>query len=189
MGKETLPKVSFSLSPATSSRPDPSATQTPSQSFPHPGVVAAATTATATATFPSGEDSDDEAKCDAAKPELITVFDASQTLAAPEDARPAIIPPIPNTKMKKVLPVPESEEDYDTWKFREDVKELPEHRGLEEFKQVRVEDFPVAYLAGYGWSKGQVIGRNKMLQDPKAFEYTGRHGTQGLGYQKPKKGA
>lgn len=166
MAEEPARKISFSISSLPSSRHNPL--------VPRGGADG------------SVDDPSGEAENGPAIPEFVTSFGASLTLVASEGVKP-IIPPMLDTKMKKVIPFPESEVDYDTWKFREDMKGLPEHHGLEEFKQMPVEDFPSAYLAGYGWSKGQVIGRNKMLQDPKVIEYSRRDGTQGLGYNKHKR--
>ncbi|RRT57598.1 hypothetical protein B296_00047160 [Ensete ventricosum] len=161
MEKETTGKISFTLSSA-SSRPNPSAVQVPSQPFPYRGAVTAAT----------GGDPGDEGEDGVAKPQFISVFDASQSLAASHDTRSVIIPPVPDAKTKCPLPVPAPDDDYMRWKFREDMKDLPQDRGLDEFKDIRVEDFPFAYLAGYGWSEGQVIGRNKMLAVPKVRSFT-----------------
>ncbi|CAL9087083.1 unnamed protein product [Musa textilis] len=172
MEKETTAKISFTLS-SSSSRPNPSAAQIPSQPFPYRGAA-------------TGGDPGDEGEDGVAKPQFISVFDAAQTLAASHDARSVIIPPVPDAKAKCPLPVPAPDDDYMRWKFREDMKDLPQDRGLDEFKDIRVEDFPFAYLAGYGWSEGQVIGRNKMLADPKVVEHKRRYGTEGLGYHKSK---
>ncbi|RWW87843.1 hypothetical protein BHE74_00003311 [Ensete ventricosum] len=161
MEKETTGKISFTLS-SSSSRPNPSAVQVPSQPFPYRGAVTAAT----------GGDPGDEGEDGVAKPQFISVFDASQSLAASHDTRSVIIPPVPDAKTKCPLPVPAPDDDYMRWKFREDMKDLPQDRGLDEFKDIRVEDFPFAYLAGYGWSEGQVIGRNKMLAVPKVRSFT-----------------
>ncbi|WOL10628.1 protein MOS2-like [Canna indica] len=67
-------------------------------------------------------------------------------------------------------------------RFREDLKDLPEDRGMEEFNDIKVEDFAAAMLAGYGWTQGQVIGRNKKLADTKVFEHKRMAGSEGLGY-------
>uniref|UniRef100_A0A0E0KBE3 G-patch domain-containing protein n=1 Tax=Oryza punctata TaxID=4537 RepID=A0A0E0KBE3_ORYPU len=66
-------------------------------------------------------------------------------------------------------------------RYKEDMASLPDHRGLDEFREVPVEGFGAALLAGYGWSEGKGIGRNNK-GDTKVVEYDRRAGTQGLGY-------
>lgn len=66
-------------------------------------------------------------------------------------------------------------------RYKEDMASLPDHRGLDEFRDVPVEGFGAALLAGYGWSEGKGIGRNNK-GDTKVVEYDRRAGTQGLGY-------
>ncbi|KAF3786831.1 MOS2 protein [Nymphaea thermarum] len=45
-------------------------------------------------------------------------------------------------------------------KYKEDVVNLPDEDGPEEYKDVPVESFALAVLSSYGWSKGKGIGRN-----------------------------
>lgn len=74
------------------------------------------------------------------------------------------------------------DDDFMHRRYREDVKDLPEDRGMEEFKDINVEDFGAAVLAGYGWTQGQAVGRNKNLVDTKVFEYKRKGGSEGIGY-------
>lgn len=69
-------------------------------------------------------------------------------------------------------------------RFREDMQILPDHREMEEFKDIKIEDFGKALLAGYGWKEGQGIGRNAK-EDVKVFEFVRRPGTQGFGFVAP----
>ncbi|XP_077248299.1 D111/G-patch domain-containing protein [Tasmannia lanceolata] len=66
-------------------------------------------------------------------------------------------------------------------RFREDLKNLPEDRGFDEFVDMPVEKFAAAYLAGYGWSEGKGIGRNAK-EDVKVVQYVRRAGKEGLGF-------
>ncbi|MED6187267.1 hypothetical protein PIB30_074810, partial [Stylosanthes scabra] len=66
-------------------------------------------------------------------------------------------------------------------KFKDDLKRLPDHEGLEEFNDVPVEGFGKALLAGYGWSEGMGIGRNSK-EDVKVVEYKKRTAKEGLGF-------
>ncbi|RYQ88230.1 hypothetical protein Ahy_B09g095546 isoform B [Arachis hypogaea] len=66
-------------------------------------------------------------------------------------------------------------------KFKDDLKRLPDHQGLEEFNDVPVEGFGKALLAGYGWSEGMGIGRNAK-EDVKIVEYKRRTAKEGLGF-------
>ncbi|MED6207495.1 hypothetical protein PIB30_036364 [Stylosanthes scabra] len=66
-------------------------------------------------------------------------------------------------------------------KFKDDLKRLPDHQGLEEFDDVPVEGFGKALLAGYGWSEGMGIGRNAK-EDVKVVEYKKRTAKEGLGF-------
>lgn len=77
--------------------------------------------------------------------------------------------------------VPAEQEDLTLKRFHEDMRNLPEDRGMDEFKDVPVEGFGAAILAGYGWSEGKGIGRNNK-GDTKVVQYDRRAGTQGLGY-------
>ncbi|OVA19952.1 G-patch domain [Macleaya cordata] len=67
-------------------------------------------------------------------------------------------------------------------KFKEDMKNLPEDRGFDEFIDCPVEGFGKALLAGYGWKEGQGIGRNAK-EDVKVVQYVRRAGREGLGYE------
>ncbi|XP_065862333.1 protein MOS2-like [Euphorbia lathyris] len=66
-------------------------------------------------------------------------------------------------------------------KLRYDLQRLPEDRGFEEFKDVPVEGFGAALLAGYGWYEGRGIGKNAK-GDVKVKEYHKRTGGEGLGF-------
>ncbi|KAL6645904.1 hypothetical protein ACP70R_017512 [Stipagrostis hirtigluma subsp. patula] len=67
-------------------------------------------------------------------------------------------------------------------RYKEDVAALPDHRGMDEFREVPVEGFGAALLAGCGWSEGKGIGRNNKVGDTKVVQYDRRVGTHGLGY-------
>ncbi|CAL0310197.1 unnamed protein product [Lupinus luteus] len=66
-------------------------------------------------------------------------------------------------------------------KFKDDLKSLPEDQGFEEFKDVPVEGFGAALLAGYGWTEGMGIGKNAK-EDVKIVQYDRRAGKEGLGF-------
>lgn len=66
-------------------------------------------------------------------------------------------------------------------KFKDDMKRLPDHRGFEEFKDVPVEGFGAALLAGYGWREGMGIGKNAK-EDVKVVQYERRTAKEGLGF-------
>ncbi|KAF7813083.1 protein MOS2 [Senna tora] len=66
-------------------------------------------------------------------------------------------------------------------KFKDDMKRLPDDQGFDEFKDVSVEGFGAALLAGYGWREGMGIGRNSKA-DVKIVQYERRVGKQGLGF-------
>ncbi|KAL5209954.1 hypothetical protein ABZP36_005577 [Zizania latifolia] len=88
------------------------------------------------------------------------------------------------TETDKTLPPPAADVpsgDLMLRRYKEDMATLPDHRGLDEFREVPVEGFGAALLAGYGWSEGKGIGRNNK-GDTKVVEYDRRAGTQGLGY-------
>ncbi|KAJ6839158.1 protein MOS2 [Iris pallida] len=76
---------------------------------------------------------------------------------------------------------PETEKDLALRRFREDMKTLPDDRGMDEFVDVPIESFAAAVLAGYGWSEGKGIGRNAK-GDTKPVQYDRRAGTEGLGF-------
>ncbi|XP_028753332.1 protein MOS2 [Neltuma alba] len=66
-------------------------------------------------------------------------------------------------------------------KFKDDMERLPDHRGFEEFKDVAVEGFGAALLAGYGWREGMGIGKNAK-EDVKVVQYERRTAKEGLGF-------
>ncbi|KAJ8750291.1 hypothetical protein K2173_014206 [Erythroxylum novogranatense] len=66
-------------------------------------------------------------------------------------------------------------------KLKYDLKRLPEDQGMEEFKDVPVEDFAATLLAGYGWHEGMGIGRNAK-GDVKVKEYRKHTDKEGLGF-------
>ncbi|KAF5175191.1 Mos2 [Thalictrum thalictroides] len=66
-------------------------------------------------------------------------------------------------------------------KFREDIKKLPDDKGLDEFRDIPIEGFGKALLSGYGWHEGKGIGKNAK-QDVKVVQYEGRIGRAGLGF-------
>ncbi|OIV92461.1 hypothetical protein TanjilG_02224 [Lupinus angustifolius] len=66
-------------------------------------------------------------------------------------------------------------------KFKDDLKSLPEDQGFEEFKDVPVEGFGAALLAGYGWTEGMGIGKNAK-EDVKIVQFDRRAGKEGLGF-------
>lgn len=66
-------------------------------------------------------------------------------------------------------------------KFKDDMKRLPEDQGFEEFKDVPVEGFGAALLAGYGWREGMGIGKNAK-EDVKTVQYERRTAKEGLGF-------
>ncbi|KAI3843951.1 hypothetical protein MKX03_035784 [Papaver bracteatum] len=67
-------------------------------------------------------------------------------------------------------------------KFKEDMEKLPEDRGIDEFIDCPVEGYGEALLAGYGWKKGQGIGKNAK-EDVQVVQYAKRAGREGLGYE------
>ncbi|XP_027360571.1 protein MOS2 isoform X2 [Abrus precatorius] len=66
-------------------------------------------------------------------------------------------------------------------KFKDDLHTLPEDQEMDEFKDVPVEGFSAALLAGYGWTKGMGIGKNAK-EDVKVIEIKRRTGKEGLGF-------
>ncbi|KAF9601764.1 hypothetical protein IFM89_022878 [Coptis chinensis] len=70
-------------------------------------------------------------------------------------------------------------------KFKEDMKNLPDDRGMDEFEDVPVEGFGVAILKGYGWKEGQGIGKNAK-EDVQVVQYVRRGNKEGLGFQPDK---
>ncbi|XP_066323421.1 protein MOS2-like [Miscanthus floridulus] len=81
-------------------------------------------------------------------------------------------------------------------RFKQDIAALSDHRDTEEYPKFSAKAFAAAVLAGYGWSKGQGIGRNnKKKGDTKVFSCGRRPGTGaqrqtfGLGYNPEISGA
>ncbi|KAJ4962176.1 hypothetical protein NE237_022115 [Protea cynaroides] len=72
-------------------------------------------------------------------------------------------------------------EDLTLQRFKEDMKNLPDDRGFDEFVDVPIEGFGAALLAGYGWHEGRGIGRNAK-EDVKVVQYNRRIGMTGLGF-------
>ncbi|KAF9592009.1 hypothetical protein IFM89_011592 [Coptis chinensis] len=70
-------------------------------------------------------------------------------------------------------------------KFKEDLKNLPDDRGMDEFEDVPMEGFGVAILKGYGWKEGQGIGKNAK-EDVQVVQYVRRGNKEGLGFQPDK---
>lgn len=66
-------------------------------------------------------------------------------------------------------------------KLKDDLLRLPEDQGFDEFKDVPVEGFGAALLAGYGWKEGMGIGKNAK-EDVKVFEIKKRSAKEGLGF-------
>eukprot|EP00268_Persea_americana_P045335 TRINITY_DN4618_c0_g1_i1.p1 TRINITY_DN4618_c0_g1~~TRINITY_DN4618_c0_g1_i1.p1 ORF type:complete len:274 (-),score=60.39 TRINITY_DN4618_c0_g1_i1:303-1124(-) len=135
------------------------------------------------------EDDDDESH---SQTQYITEFDPSKTLSP----KPKIlIPPKPNTWNLRTKcnrnqnppsnpdspSTPDSLDDPSLKKLREDLKNLPDDRGLDEFNEIPVGSFGSGLLAGYGWSEGRGIGLNSK-EDVKVPQYPRRFGTQGLGF-------
>ncbi|KAF8404858.1 hypothetical protein HHK36_009748 [Tetracentron sinense] len=71
--------------------------------------------------------------------------------------------------------------DFLLQKFKEDLRNLPEDQGFDEFADVPVEGYGAALLAGYGWTEGRGIGRNAK-EDVKVVQYERRAGKEGLGF-------
>ncbi|MCL7027567.1 hypothetical protein MKW94_006865 [Papaver nudicaule] len=67
-------------------------------------------------------------------------------------------------------------------KYKEDMENLPEDRGFDEFIDCPVEGYGEALLSGYGWKKGQGIGKNAK-EDVQVVQYVRRAGREGLGYE------
>ncbi|KAL2339379.1 hypothetical protein Fmac_007319 [Flemingia macrophylla] len=66
-------------------------------------------------------------------------------------------------------------------KFKDDLQRLPEDQGFDEFKDVAVEGFGAALLAGYGWKEGMGIGKNAK-EDVKVIQIKRRTDKEGLGF-------
>ena len=63
-------------------------------------------------------------------------------------------------------------------KLKDDLKRLPEDKGLQEFDDTPVEGFGKALLAGYGWKEGRGIGKNAKedVEIVVQKRHTGKHG-------------
>nr|XP_043630421.1 protein MOS2-like [Erigeron canadensis] len=142
--------------------------------------------------------------------EFITEFDQSKpTSNNNNNNQPIIIPPIPNqwnpetqivSNIKTGLnirdkkqtcggPGSETLSEIDRlmlMKLKDDLKTLPDDKGLGEFDDVSVGEFGRAYLKGYGWYEGRGIGKN-VVEDVKVFEFTKRTGSEGLGFDTSRK--
>ncbi|PHT25172.1 hypothetical protein CQW23_35191 [Capsicum baccatum] len=66
-------------------------------------------------------------------------------------------------------------------KFKEDLKRLPEHNGIDEYTDMPVEGYGAALLKGYGWVEGRGIGRNAK-EDVKVVEYKRWTAKEGIGF-------
>lgn len=71
--------------------------------------------------------------------------------------------------------------DMELRRLREDLGNLPDGPGLDEFEDVPVEGFGAALLSGYGWKEGRGIGRNAK-EDVKIVEVTRKRDKGGLGF-------
>ncbi|KAL1532315.1 protein MOS2-like [Salvia divinorum] len=71
--------------------------------------------------------------------------------------------------------------DMELRRLREDLGNLPDGPGLDEFEDVPVEGFGAALLSGYGWKEGRGIGRNAK-EDVKVAEVTRKRDRGGLGF-------
>ncbi|KAJ8526645.1 hypothetical protein K7X08_029122 [Anisodus acutangulus] len=86
--------------------------------------------------------------------------------------------PNPNTNHKQLI-------DPMLHKFKEDLKRLPDHNGIDEYTDMPVEGFGAALLKGYGWVEGRGIGRNAK-EDVKVVEYKRWTAKEGIGFEVPK---
>ncbi|KAI3505348.1 hypothetical protein L1887_27446 [Cichorium endivia] len=66
-------------------------------------------------------------------------------------------------------------------KLRNDLRSLPDDRGLAEFDDISVDEFAPALLKGYGWYEGRGIGKNAK-EDVKVVQFTKRTANEGLGF-------
>lgn len=71
--------------------------------------------------------------------------------------------------------------DLELRRLKEDLENLPEDPGFDEYDDVPVEGFGAALLSGYGWKEGRGIGRNAK-EDVKVSEVTRKAGRGGLGF-------
>jgi G patch domain/KOW motif-containing protein len=67
-------------------------------------------------------------------------------------------------------------------RFKQDMAALPDQPDSDEYDEVPVEGFGAALLAGYGWKKGDAIGKNSTKKEAKVVQYDRRTGPQGLGF-------
>lgn len=82
--------------------------------------------------------------------------------------------PNPNPNPKQMI-------DPMLHKFKEDLKRLPEHNGIDEYTDMPVEGYGAALLKGYGWVEGRGIGRNAK-EDVKVVEYKRWTAKEGIGF-------
>lgn len=66
-------------------------------------------------------------------------------------------------------------------KLRQDLRDLPDGPGMDDYEDMPVEGFGAALLAGYGWHEGKGIGRNAK-EDVKIVQYDRRTAKEGLGF-------
>ncbi|XP_076957898.1 protein MOS2-like [Bidens hawaiensis] len=66
-------------------------------------------------------------------------------------------------------------------KLRNDLDNLLDHRGMDEYEDMPVENFAAALLKGYGWHEGRGVGKNAK-EDVGLFEINQRNGREGLGF-------
>ncbi|KAL6907552.1 hypothetical protein ACP4OV_002591 [Aristida adscensionis] len=89
------------------------------------------------------------------------------TMTAPPPSRPA---------------PPAADVDLATRRYWEDMAGLPDHGGMDEFREVAVEGFGAAILAAYGWSEGEGVGRSNRTADAKVVIVANKAcGRRGLG--------
>ncbi|XP_060207966.1 protein MOS2-like [Lycium barbarum] len=89
--------------------------------------------------------------------------------------------PNPNANSKQLI-------DPMLRQFKEDLKRLPDHNGIDEYTDMPVEGYGAALLKGYGWVEGRGIGRNAK-EDVKVVEYKKWSAKEGIGFvpEVPKK--
>ncbi|KAI8016050.1 Protein MOS2 [Camellia lanceoleosa] len=91
-----------------------------------------------------------------------------------DDVKPQ---PQPQPQPQRPIPI----ESVMLHKLKEDLKRLPDDRGIDEYADMPVEGFGAALLAGYGWYEGRGIGRN-VKEDVKVVQYERRTAKEGLGF-------
>ncbi|KAF3338137.1 protein MOS2-like protein [Carex littledalei] len=67
-------------------------------------------------------------------------------------------------------------------RYKEDMQNLPDEGGPDEFKGTELGELAAALLRGYGWTEGKVLGRNKNREDTKIVDFKKRSGSYGLGF-------